>query len=167
VDGFGLKAPVVSPIRLAAGRLGARSRIRSPLGGQDAQDGVDQGGFLPTPGPPVITSTLLEEGLLPRCLLAAASFGPALCFSTQGVQWRPRMLPRAEALQVQGWRAFGDRRLIAVADAPARWRGSPARLSAPPSLGDSRSRALWINPGSIGSRRGGAALLNRPLGARR
>jgi len=72
------------------------------------------------------------------------------------------MLPRAGALRFQGLEGFGDAALIAV-----QLRQQDGRVHqtgfATPSLGEFRSRALWINPGSSAPE-GGAALLNRPTG---
>ena len=74
--------PVWSVIRLAARPVGAASRSHAPLGGEDAQDGVEQR-RLADAGPPVMTAAFERRTVSIAARWDAANVFPVF-FSTQG-----------------------------------------------------------------------------------
>ena len=74
--------PVASVMRLAARPVGAHSRISVPFAARTRRMALTMV-VLPTPGPPVITSTLDISASLIAATWLSASARP-MCFSTQG-----------------------------------------------------------------------------------
>ena len=137
-------------MRLAARPVGAHSWMRNFLAARICRMALIKV-VLPTPGPPVITSTLLARACSTAAFWLAASSRPRRC-STQVIALLASMAPQVGAPCASSCSDSAMRR-----SSRCRWArkiaGSDARASATTEHSlSSRSRAVWIRAASRGTR---------------